>query len=197
MIHVLPGMGADSTMYRNEWRTIQDCAFHDWPAYRGETSLRAIAKRVVEEGGIQDHDVVVGHSLGGMIGCEIAALRRLEQLILVSAAQQKDEVSRLLAVLHPIAAVAPFRLAQVLVRGWPGHLYEMFARSDPRFLRATCLAVFDWEGFDPGRVRVHRIHGRRDRVIPLPRVVDRVVEGGHVLPLTHAQECVDFIRSVL
>lgn len=197
MIHVLPGMGADSTLYRNEWRTLEDCAFIDWPAYRGETTLRAIARSIVADAGIRDHDVVIGHSLGGMIGCEIATLRKLKGLVLVSGAKSREEINPLLAALHPLAPFTPFRLAQAVVRCLPGHLYEMFARSDPSFLRATCRAIFTWKGLEPERVRVHRIHGRRDRIIPLPQGVDRVVEGGHVIPLTHARECVEFVRSIL
>ena len=197
MIYVLPGMGADSSMYRGEWRTLEQCVFLEWPQYRGEQTLGAIAKRVVTEAGMVDGDVVVGHSLGGMVACEISALRELQQLILVSSARNPEEISALLAALHPLASVTPFRFAQLVAARLPGDLYKMFARSDPAFMRATCRAVFEWPGLRPPYPRIHRIHGRHDRVIPLPREVDRIVEGGHVIPITHPQECVDFLRSVL
>jgi len=188
-------MGADSSMFRGEWRTLKDCAFVDWPAYRGERTLRAVAERLIGEAGIVDRDVVVGHSLGGMVACEIAALRNLRKLILVSSAKDKREVSRLLALLHPLAAITPFRLAQRVADALPGDLYKMFARSDARFIRAACRAIFEWNGLQEGCVPVHRIHGRRDPVIPLPARVDCVVEGRHVIPITHPHDCVNSIRS--
>jgi len=196
MIHVLPGMGADSSMFRNEWRSIKDCRFLDWPDYRGERSLREIAERVVVEIGINDGDVVIGHSLGGMVACEIAGIRELRHFVLINSAQHHSEVSSLLAALHPLAAFTPFRLAQATVRRLPGDLYQMFVRSNPDFIRATCKAIFEWEGLDEKRIRPKRIHGTWDRIIPIPAEVDLALEGGHLIPVTHARECVNFIRSL-
>ena len=197
MIYVLPGMGADSSMFRDHWRRLEDCILLDWPAYRGETTLQAIAQRVVNEAGIVTGDVVVGHSLGGMVGCEIAALCPLKRLILVGSAKRREEVGRLLTAMHPLAACTPFRLAQAVAARLPGNPYSMFARSDPGFLRATCRAVFEWQGLGESRVDTRRIHGRHDWVIPLPDDVDQVLDGGHLIPITHPGECVGFVRSAL
>lgn len=184
-------------MFRDDWRTLERCVFLEWPRYRGEQTLTAMAGRVVSEAGIRDGDVVVGHSLGGMVACEITAMRALSRLVLVGSATRSEEVSRLLAVMHPLGAITPFRLAQTVASKLPGGVYEMFARSDPDFMRVACKAVFNWQGLLEDRVPVSRIHGRHDRVIPLPAGVDRVLEGGHMIPATHPRECVQFIESVL
>ena len=49
IIYVLPGMGADSTMYSGAWRTLPNCFFIEWPLYQKENSIEKIGKRVVEE----------------------------------------------------------------------------------------------------------------------------------------------------
>lgn len=72
MTYLLPGMGADGSMFAGPWRTLADAVFVDWPVYRGERTIREVARRVVEEQGIKDGDTVIGASLGGMVACEIA-----------------------------------------------------------------------------------------------------------------------------
>jgi len=197
MIYILPGMGADSTMFRHEWRELEDAVFLDWPRYSGEASLTEIARRIVAENRITDGSVVVGHSLGGMVSCEIAQLRELKQLILVGSASCKEGVSGLLAALHPLAPHTPIEFVQSLMARLPGEITSMFSRSDPAFIRAACKAIFEWNGLRPGAIRPKRIHGRQDLVIPPPPEVDSMLNGGHMIPVTHAAECVRFIRSVV
>jgi pimeloyl-ACP methyl ester carboxylesterase len=197
MIYVLPGMGADSSMFRHEWRELENAAFLDWPRYGGETSLTELARRIVEENGIADGSVVVGHSLGGMVSCEIAQLRKLNRLILMGSASQKEGVSSLLAALHPLAAHTRFELLQSLLARLPSELTSMFSRSNPEFIRAACKAIFEWNGLPRHTICPTRIHGRMDLVIPPPPEVDCLLNGGHMIPVTHAAECVQFIRSVV
>jgi len=64
MIHVLPGMGADHRMYSAPaWQSLSDTRFIDWPALHGETSIAAIADRLINEARISKGDVVIGSSL--------------------------------------------------------------------------------------------------------------------------------------
>lgn len=195
MIYVLPGIGADHSMYRGPWQTLDHCRFLDWPPHAGETSLTAIARRLVEEEDIRDGSVVVGHSLGGMVSCEIAQLRALKSLILMGSASCKEGVSSLLAILHPLAAHTPFEFMQAVARKLPGDLTAMFGRSDPEFIRATCKAIFEWKGLPQDCIRPRRIHGRFDVVIPPPPEVHCLLNGGHMIPVTHAHDCVEFLRA--
>lgn len=197
MIYILPGMGADKTMYRDQWQSLENCTFLNWPSYNGEESLAAVAERMVNDAGISDGSVVVGHSLGGMVGCEIAQLRTLKGLVLIGSACKKEEVSGLLAKLHPLAAHTPLEFIQAVAAKLPGEFTRMFGRSDPEFIRATCKAIFQWDGLSENCIPPKRIHGRHDLVIPLPSKVERVVDGGHMIPVSHAAECVAFVRSVL
>jgi len=184
-------------MYQDDWRALEDCTFLDWPGYAGETSLTAIATRMVSESDISDGSVVVGHSLGGMVACEIAQLRALKRLVLVGSASGKEGVSSLLATLHPLAAHTPFEFVQSMAAKLPGDLTSMFSRSDPEFIRATCKAIFSWNGLPQDGIRPKRIHGRYDLVIPLPAEVDCALNGGHMIPVSHPRKCVEFIRSIL
>lgn len=195
MIYALPGMGADRRMYPEPWGTLPECVFVDWPEYRGEKSLREIAVRVAEEFRIGDGAVLVGSSLGGMVACEIAKVRALKALVLVGSATSKDEVSALLRAMSPLIGLAPVEFIQRAAGKLPGELMQMFERSDAGFIRAMSRAIVAWDGLGDGSISPLRIHGRSDRVIPLPDRVDLALDGGHLIAMTHAAECVAFVRE--
>ena len=177
-IIVLPGMGADSRMYSGPWRSLPNATFVDWPEYGGERMIAQVAERVVKEFGIDDDEVVIGSSLGGIVACDIARIRKLNALILIGSAVNKDEISSLLAVMHPIADFAPLKFIQATAGKVPGELTEMFRDAPPEFIRAMCRAIFMWPGLQTTSAKLVRIHGKHDRMIPLPVKVDLVLDGG-------------------
>jgi pimeloyl-ACP methyl ester carboxylesterase len=197
MMFVLPGMGADSGMFTGSWRRLTDTVFIDWPTYQGEQTLTEIAARIVALYDIRDGSVVIGTSLGGMVACEIAKLRRLRRLVLVGSAVHPMEINTLLTTLRPLAKYAPVDLLQLLATSVPSELARMFTRTDPEFIRTTIQAIFKWTGIDTAQPSPLRIHGKHDRVIPPPNDADLVLEGGHLIAMTHAGECCDFIIKKL
>jgi len=196
-IFILPGMGADERMYPGPWRSLPNAQFLRWPAYAGEESIDAVVWRMVAEYNIVPGSVVIGSSLGGMVGCEIANRMQLSALFLIGSACEPSEVNRILAALHPLANVVPFRQLQSLVGKLPSAYAELFTEADPEFVRSMCHAIFKWNGLQPGVPRPIRLHGTQDLVIPCPDSADLRIEGGHMLSLTHPEECVAFIRHRL
>jgi pimeloyl-ACP methyl ester carboxylesterase len=193
MFHVLPGMGADHRMYSAPaWQSLADARFLDWPVHHGETSVAAIADRIIAEAGIANGDIVVGSSLGG-----IARTLSLKSLVLIGSAKNKIEISGLLAALHPLARLAPIEFIQISAGKFPSELTQMFNQSQASFIRAMCAAIFDWSGLDESRIKPVRIHGMRDHVIPIPAQVDLALDAGHLIAMTHAEECVRFLQSTL
>lgn len=196
-IFLLPGMGADEKMYPGPWRSLPNAEFLRWPSYAGEESIDAVVWRMVAQHNITPGSIVIGSSLGGMVGCEIANRMPLSALFLIGSACEHGEVNQILAALHPLANVVPFRQLQTLVGKLPHAYAELFNDADPEFVRSMCHAIFKWNGLQPGTIRPVRLHGVRDLVIPCPALVDLRIDGGHMIALTHAEECVDFIRGRL
>jgi len=197
MIHALPGMGGDHRMYQDEWLSLQDFIAHDWPAYHGETTLAAVARSICEVNEIDDGDILVGSSLGGMVACEITKLRRIPQLFLVGSAAHRNEVSHLFSVLHPLINVVPIDLMKGAAGKIHNDLFQMFSASDTSFIRVMSDAIFKWEGLGITATRVHRIHGMHDWVIPLPEKVDLALNGGHLIAMTHAKDCVGYVSQFI
>ncbi len=194
MIHALPGLGANHRMFPAEWSALPEFQAHDWGHYAGEKSLAQAARSMIGTCGIHDGDVVVGASLGGMVACEISKQVKLKQLYLVGSAVKKEEISRFLSFLHPLAQYAPIDWIKISAGKIPSDMAQMFAGIEAASVRSMCEAIFDWEGLGESRIPLFRIHGRGDLVIPPPEKVDLLLDGGHLISVTHARECVAFIR---
>jgi pimeloyl-ACP methyl ester carboxylesterase len=169
--------------------------FLDWPVHRGESTIKAIAERVITEAEISNGDVVIGSSLGGIVGCEIANRLSLKALVLIGSAKNKEEISSLLALLHPLSHLAPLEFIQMVAGKYPSELTQMFKQSQASFIRAMCTAIFDWPGLKENRTKPLRIHGTHDHVISKPAHIDLALDGSHLLAMTHPDECVEFIKT--
>lgn len=190
-------MGADRRMFPTPWDSLPGFVAHDWPEYSGERTIAETAAKVADLWCIGDGDVVVGTSLGGIVACEIAKIRHLRALVLIGSAVSKDEVHPLLALLHPLAGIAPLEWLKFSAGKLPAELPQMFAGVDAAFIRNMCAAIFRWDGLGPAPVACHRVHGRRDRVIPPPAAVDLLLDGGHLISMTHAEACAVFVRATV
>jgi len=197
MIHALPGMGADRRMYPAPWPTLPDFIAHDWILHSGEKSLADVAKSMCDVSGIRDGDTLVGSSLGGMVACEITKIRKIPCLYLVGSATRKEEISALLAKIHPLARFAPIDWLRFSAGKIPAEIVQMFAGIEASFVRAMCSAVFEWDGLGVSSTKVYRIHGKHDLVIPSPASVDLLLNGGHLISISHARHCVEFIKAKL
>jgi pimeloyl-ACP methyl ester carboxylesterase len=194
MIHALPGMGADHRMYAPVWSSVPNFIAHDWVRHRGERSLAEVAESMCSTCSIQDGDALIGASLGGMVACEITKIRRIPVVYLVGSAVRKEEVNHLLSLLHPLARIAPIHWMQALSGKVPMELFQIFSDAEASFVRSMCEAVFNWDGLGETNCRIVRIHGRKDLVIPPPETADLFLDGGHLISITHAMECSEFIR---
>ena len=181
-------------MYGESWRKELDGQFHDWPEWQGEQTVTDVAKRIIEEHKVESGDTVVGTSLGGIIACEIANIIELDRIILIGSARRKEEVNRILSILHPLIDLAPIAFIQMSSGKLPSDLKEMFTHSDPAFIRNMSKAIFRWEGLQSD-VPVLRIHGTNDLVIPNTKETDHEIDGGHLIVMTHPLECIEAIQT--
>ncbi len=132
--------------------------------------------------------------MGGMVACEIAKICQIRALFLVGSATRREEISRLLAAVHPLVKVAPIDWLRVSAIRIPSELAQMFSGIEAGFVRTMCSAIFEWEGLGTTSTKVFRLHGRHDLVIPAPERADLLVKGGHLISITHAAECARFVQ---
>ena len=197
MIYVLPGMGASSKMYTSfkAWNSLENIKFLDWPAWKGEKSLAEIAESIIEANNIDSQDIIAGSSLGGMVALEIAQKTKAKKAILIGSAVSRVEVNKFLITIAPIAKITPIKYIQSLTGKSGGDFMEMFSLVDAEFIRHMCLAVNKWAGVD--YENTERIHGTKDRVIKCPENAQPVHGAGHLVSMTHPDECVSIFRKLI
>lgn len=182
-------------MYPTPWTSIPHFIAHDWTKVPRLASLQELAELMCTRCAINDGDSIVGSSLGGMVACEIARLRHVRAVFLIGSALHPTEVSRPLRLFSPLINFAPLRLLQRIARHIPAPLSQMYAASDPQFLRCMTKAVFSWRGALDCGTRLVRIHGRHDPIIPRAQRVDLWVDGGHLLSMSHPEECMRYVSA--
>ena len=190
-------MGANSKMYQGAWLDFNQVTYLDWPPYEGEASLSELAKRVATHYRIKDNDILIGSSMGGMVALEISKLLYLERVVLVGSAIDVSEMNSFLTLLTPFVDFAPIDFFQKLAGRHDSIFQQMFASSDANFMRTMCRAISKWEGYPGNLTNVTRIHGEKDKVIKCPRDCHVIKRGGHLIPITHARECVDIIQRFI
>ena len=211
-IYLIPGLGADQRNYPVCWRELPGCTCLEWPEYHGETSLPAVARRMAEAWQIPDDAVLVGNSFGGAVACELAKLQPVHTLVLVASATSRESFAAA-ARMKVLTRILPLQVIQVLLR-WSQPALEaiwgrsatpstrgildsiqMFTVCQSGFYRNMFQAISTWEGFLDDKTRLIRVHGSHDKTVIVPTKADLWLEGGHLISMTHARECVDFIRT--
>ncbi len=195
MNYVLPGMGATSDMYSGPWRALKTTTFLNWPVHSGAKTIPQLAEELIVLHEIQNGDSMIGTSLGGIVACEIANQLQLKKLTLISSAIHRNEIASLLRIISPLIDLTPLEFLNMSAGKINSELTEMFAQSNPDFIRRMCKAIFKWNGLRSG-IKPFRIHGLHDHVIPIPTEIDRQIKGGHLIAMTHAEECVSVIETI-
>ncbi|MFH2044294.1 MAG: alpha/beta hydrolase [Pseudomonadota bacterium] len=193
MKYILPGMGANSKMYLGPWHEIKDCRFVDWPPYNQEKSVADLAGRLIKECRIDHNDTLIGSSLGGMVALEIAQLTGTKKVFLIGSAINSKEISLFSKASMPFANRPIIKFSQWISSWSSKQVQQMYSKSDPDFIFSMSKAILNWQGFKGDPKTIYRIHGKKDHFISCPDDCETIEKGGHLIAITHAQQCVDFI----
>ena len=204
-LYVLSGLGADARLFDAQ-RAVREIRPIPWIAPVPSESLAAYAARLAREVAPAVPFDLGGASFGGMVALELARHLAPERVFLFGSCRSPRAIAWPLRILHPLLPwlpIPPPTPLLPLIARWfgaktPAHtrlFADMLAATPPSFVRWAADAVFSWEGVDDLPMRVHHIHGDRDRVIPVSLVrADHVISGaGHLLNVTHGAEVNDFI----
>ncbi|MDB6004832.1 MAG: hypothetical protein JWR15_1819 [Prosthecobacter sp.] len=213
-IYLIPGLGADHRNYPAPWKELPHCTFLDWPEYHGKASMPDVARFMAEAWKLPPHAILVGTSFGGMLACEMAKFLPVHAVVLIASTTTREnftttaKMKRLLRFVWLRLAQWVLRCVQPLLEKIWGRAptpvtravldsIHMFTVCQPGFYRNMFHAVSTWEGLTGTTTRLISIHGRQDELILPPPQADLLLDGGHLIVMTHARECVNFIQSWL
>lgn len=199
MWYLIPGLGADERVFRR-LRLVGTVHMLSWLAPESPTEpLAHYAARLAQAVPPAEPCWLVGVSFGGLLAQEIARLRPLAKVVLISSLGSPRElpVPLRLAGAARLHRLVPFglisrlpRLAQWFFGARGGTEYRLLRQilrdTDPAFARWATGQLLAWRG--PGLPGAVRLHGTRDRLLPAGSAcIDyRVPGAGHFLIVSHA-----------
>ncbi|MBX3390885.1 MAG: alpha/beta hydrolase [Phycisphaeraceae bacterium] len=214
---LLPGLGADQRLFDPQRRHFPNLISLPWFEPLARESLASYAVRMSER--IRDsvpansRIVLGGVSFGGMLAAEMAPLLKPDAVVLIGSALHPSEISfklRTMAFAGKWMPVPPRATTRIMGRTFirtlgpmkreHRHFLETMIDAAPfSFLRWAGNAIFGWEGRAKFGCKLVRLHGDRDRIIPLPRngLIHIIRGAGHVPNVSHADEVNEHLHATL
>ena len=209
---LLSGMGADERVFRSQREQFGNLLLPGWVDPQSGDDLPRYARRMAEHVNPGGPCFLGGISLGGMIAIEMARHLNCRGCFLIASVRSPHELPWRARVMKPLAMLLPpgsggvpttaakiaLATAGRFLGPVPKSLLRQLADADRHFLRWASMALLRWKPHeDCLNIPVRQIHGDRDHVLPHTLTTpDRLVRGGgHVLPMTHAEEVNEFLRE--
>lgn len=201
-IHFLSGMGADSRIWNGYRESFPDGQFHNWILkYGKDMGICDYSKELIKSINISDDDMIVGVSMGGIVGAEIQNQMPDVKLIQISSCTNYAQLNRFVGCLSPIGKIMPFgKLASVPNALMPNTIMEltntMYKESDYGFIKWACMAIPKWSGH-LGKGKITKILGNNDFIFPIKKQSpDFIIQGGtHLMVMTHFAQITKILQS--
>ncbi|NOZ34677.1 MAG: alpha/beta hydrolase [Chlorobi bacterium] len=211
-IYLIPGQGSDYRIYKyfkfQEYDTVH---IHYIIPDKNET-MKSYAHQLAKQIDTSGTYSIIGVSLGGMIAVEMSEFLHPEKVIIISSAENRNELPFRYRFMKTIPlnkmfggnflrSVAP--LVQIIVE--PDSKKErktcksMLQNKNSIFMKRSVNMIINWNRTDNNTKIIH-IHGNKDHTIPLKNVknVNYVVKNGsHMMTLTKGKLLQNIIVSYL
>ncbi len=192
--YCISGIGANEAVFHQLNLKFEYVPIKWVPTTRAET-LNDYARKLCEQVDTSEKFVLIGVSYGGMLATEMNKFISPEKTILISSVATRKELPRLLRFLGRIKLI--YLVPSFLFTVPPFIIYWFFgihtpkAREtiktivggiDKRFTKLSVKKILEWDNVTVAP-RTIRIHGSKDRLLPVPKDVAYVeVKGaGHFM----------------
>lgn len=206
--YILSGLGADERVF-SRINFPENHTHLPWIENKPNESLPDYAKRMAA--GIKhENPILIGLSFGGIMAQEIAAIRPVKELILISTIKSKSEKPWFMGIagaLH-LPGIMPNSLlsrANMLMKyaftlvnpDEQEVLQSCFENVSPQHLRWAMIHIADWQGVENHTPTFH-IHSDKDRIFSSNKdQADAQIHGGHFAVFTNADELNEILKSRL
>ncbi len=213
-VFCIPGLGLSSQFLENLKLEYGIVTCLDWIEPNAWESIPDYAGRMSEPLNDVEGDVVlIGHSFGGIIAQEIAILRPVKQLILISTMLNPQEAPHRLKLLgkHRLHRLISKELILSTFPFWARtHSYRspelraLFRKSVQRlsshYFRWSLYQIATWPGTWGSDAHIIRLHGTRDvtfRSKKIDHVDHWIVKGDHNMIYLKGEEVSKIINQYL
>jgi pimeloyl-ACP methyl ester carboxylesterase len=211
VFYLIPGLGADERVFRRLQLTGRVQVLAWLPPHSATEPVAHYAARLAEAVPVGEECWLVGVSFGGILAQELARLRPLARVVLISSLASPAELplllrlartTRLYRLFPPSLLKAMPRVAQWFFGARNGAeyrlLHQIIQDTDPIFAQWAIHQLLQWPGVAPARPAV-RLHGSRDRLLPACGVIveHRLPRGGHFMIVSHAAEISHILNQLV
>ncbi|MBL7683409.1 MAG: alpha/beta hydrolase [Flavipsychrobacter sp.] len=209
-IYCLSGLGADERIFANLRIDGAELVHLPWPEYDEHDELPCYAQKMSAL--IKDENpILLGVSFGGMLAVEIAKIRKVEKVIIVSSAKTKEEIPHFGRFMKFIVTK---QVVPAVFFTWPNRfvmqmfgaaidiekemLKGVFRATDGYLVRWAMKAIQLWRNSTYPEPIVH-IHGDADKIITPEYIhADYWIKGGsHIMIYNKAEEINTIINKEL
>lgn len=154
-VWVLPGMGADSRIFRS-FKFPWSATFLEWLDPKDGETISSYADRLLKEHDIAENDLIFGYSFGGIIAQDWASRNKVQRVVLLNSLHYKSSVRPFFRVLSftgilrwaPKDSIMKFIFFLARLNSKPSsHLdltLEMMEQFDDRYYRWVLKHVLSW-----------------------------------------------------
>jgi len=210
-IFLIAGLGADTRVYNNIDLHDHEVVPVDWIEPHPTDTLKTYGQKLIYQYNITPNSIIIGNSLGGMIGVEIANFIPIKKLILISSIKTADEEPGYFSLFRALPAHKLIPAKWLTSMGFMvkfafGKMsaadewlfQDMIKNSSPLFMKWGMDAALQWDNktIPPN---LYHITGDKDRVFPYKLIKDAtIIKGGtHIMVFDKAKEINKILKRIL
>ena len=196
-LYLLPGLGFDDRIYSKIDFGNHLVSAINWIEPAPNEPIAVYAGKMAAGIAESEEVILIGHSFGGMMAQEIAALRPVSRIILLNSIKSRAEMPFFFKMAGPLGLYHLFTQSGT-IRSLPlwgkQHGYEspeevelftsMVRKHSNRYLQWALKSLSGWQGVNiPAETSLYQINGRRDKTFPFSQIKtpDAVLDGGHFM----------------
>ena len=199
-------MGADHRVF-SRLNLPENHTHLSWIENEPDETLESYALRMADKI-THKNPILIGLSFGGIVAQEIAAIRPVEKIVLISTIKSQMEKPwyfklasrlRLIDMIPEILLKSPntfvYFAFSLQTREEKRMLKQCIEQSSPAHLKWAMKQVVDWPSTVHKTPTFH-IHSTRDRIFPIKTInFDALINGGHFAIYTNADELNEVLRD--
>ena len=202
----IPGLGYDHRIFENLDLPFSNVEYINWIEPKPNEKLEDYSKRIFSPFiNVEDEIILLGHSFGGILAQEIARIKTIKKIILISSIKSRKELPLM------FKAINKFRLHKIFtkelcirtVKFWGrSHGFakdsdkalfkSMVGKNSNYYLQWALKGLSSWEKSElPSTTNLIQIHGPKDKTFPIGLIENPnfvIEDGDHLLVYQKANE---------
>jgi len=200
---MIGGLGADERVL-NYLKLDVETTVIKWIEPKPKEELKSYAIRLTEQINQKDEFGILGVSFGGIVAIELSKLIKPSKLILISSVETSTQLpqtyvslgkTQILNLIPNTLIKPPKPLLGFLFGAKNKQLLKQIIKdTEPEFIRWALNAIINWSN-EETPIEAIRIHGTKDKLIPLKGEANEIKDGGHFMIVDKAEEISNLINE--